>query len=315
MQLFARAEGSPFDMKYFSASLATLFLVSAMSGPCPAAAVKWAADVPMRDCDGVPCIDARLGASVEGLFVIDTGNRNSVVDDADAGSVGFGPANMKDGKIATAAHADAMVGAVALASLPVFAFPLKRTVDRGDLPHARGTLGYAALKDRVVQLDFIARRMRVSGLQPASAPCESSCGALHAITFGKSGPPVLVADGFALNGRPIKAQIDTFYTGALLTYGASIDRLGLADTAADAAQTEHFAFIDGGVDMRKSVAPSVTFAQTPLAQNAPLYFPAKGVHEPDGLFDGAVGLALMQSHVVTLDLHAMTIRIDNGATG
>jgi hypothetical protein len=61
--------------------------------------------------------------------------------------------------------------------------------------------------------------------------------------------------------------------------------------------------------MRKASTPAIAFDGKTIAQDAPLYFPTSGVHEPDGLFDGTVGLMLMQDKVVTLDFHDKTISI------
>jgi hypothetical protein len=114
-----------------------------------------------------------------------------------------------------------------------------------------------------------------------------------------------------VNGKPITVQIDSVYTGNLLIYSASIAKLGLSSVA-DTASVEEFPFTDGGVKMRKAPARWIAFAGQTLARNSPIYFPTKGVHEPDGMFDGTVGLALLQNKIVTLDFHDRTISIEAG---
>jgi hypothetical protein len=163
----------------------------------------------------------------------------------------------------------------------------------------RYSLTYTAFKDRIVQLDFVHHRLRVSAVLSAPVPCAAPCAELHLITFGKRGPNILVADGFTLNGLAITTQIDTAYTGSLLIYDASLDKMGLAGLSKAATKSDRFAFTDGGVDMRRSQAKSVTFGGHPLTTDRPLYFATPGVHQPDALFDGTVGLALMHDHVVT----------------
>jgi len=289
-------------------ALATAFLGVAFA----AQAQNWAADVPLLSCDGIPCIDAMLGNGVTGRMMIDSGDLISVVDSKDGAAIGFGPDDMKDGQIVKAAHTTATVAGARLDNVPAVAFPLDADIAKTEMPHVRGSLTYTAFKDRILQIDFVRRRVRISAVLAAPVPCAAPCADLHLITFGKQGPNILVADGFALNGQPITAQIDTAYTGSLLIYDASVDKLGLADLSKAAAKSDRFAFTDGGVDMRKSTAQSVTFGGQPLAANATLYFATPGVHQPDALFDGTVGLVLMQDKIVTFDLHDMKFAMAAG---
>lgn len=53
--------------------------------------------------------------------------------------------------------------------------------------------------------------------------------------------------------------------------------------------------------MLRATAQTESFGGVTLAKNAPLYFPSTGVHQPDGLFDGTVGVALLGKFRVTLD--------------
>jgi hypothetical protein len=267
---------------------------------------NWAAEVPMLDCDGAPCVDAQFGQGPRGTAVIDSGDVASLVDLSDEKAVGF------DGKEKAGpydlAHPDVTVGGVVLKSVPAIAYKLQDNIAKGEMPHSRYLLAYPAFKDRIVQLDFIHHRVRISDVVTAQAPCSGACASLSTPTFGKAGPPIIVADGFSVNGRPITVQIDTVYTGNLLIYSASIEKLGLA-SAAGTTSVEEFPFTDGGVKMRKAASRWIAFDGKPIARDTPLYFPTPGVHEPDGMFDGTVGLVLMRDKIVTFDFHDKTISI------
>jgi hypothetical protein len=281
-------------------------LVTAACADGSRVSVNWAADVPMLDCDGAPCVDAQFGQGPVGRAVIDSGDVASLVNVADEKTVGF------DGKEKAGtydlAHPDVTVGSVVLSSVPTIGYKLQDDVAKGEMPRSRYLLAYPAFKDRIVQLDFIHRRVRISVVLTAPAACDGMCAALHMPTFGKAGPPIIVADGFSVNGKPITVQVDTVYTGNLLIYTASIEKLGLA-TEAQAQEIERFAFTDGGVNMKKSSAQSIAFDGRAIAHDAPLYFPTSGVHEPDGMFDGTVGLVVMRDKIVTFDFHDKTISI------
>jgi uncharacterized Zn-binding protein involved in type VI secretion len=268
--------------------------------------MAWAADVPMQDCDGAPCINVQFGQGPVGTAVIDSGDVASLVDVADEKAAGF------DGKAKAGsydlAHPDVTIGSVVLKSVPTIGFKLKDDIAKGEMPHSQYLLAYPAFKGRIVQLDFIHHRVRISDVLAAPAGCSGTCAALSFPTFGKAGPPIIVADGFAVNGKPITVQVDTVYTGNLLIYSASIEKLGLTKEA-QSPEIARFAFTDGGVNMKKSSAQSIAFAGHTIAQNASLYFPTPGVHEPDGMFDGTVGLVALQNKVVTFDFHDKTISI------
>ena len=106
---------------------AVLCLLLAVS---PASAATWAADVPLLDCDGLPCVQAKLGDGAMGLYGIDSGDVLSVVDQGDAAAIGFGADNMKDGQIAKAATTRAVIGGATLESVPAIAYPLRDDVAR-----------------------------------------------------------------------------------------------------------------------------------------------------------------------------------------
>src|ERR1700688_4628812 len=55
------------------------------------ARVKFVAEVPLLDCDGTPCVDARIGDGKIVRLGIDTGNVDSVVDSKIAEAAGLKP--------------------------------------------------------------------------------------------------------------------------------------------------------------------------------------------------------------------------------
>jgi len=122
----------------------------------------------------------------------------------------------------------------------------------------------------------------------------------------------VVANGFEINGKKVSAQVDTMYTGSLLVYTASIEKLGLSD-AAKTTEIRKFLLTDGGVNMKAAPAKHESFHGLPLGGAHPkVYFPTEGVHEPDGLFDATVGLELFQNTIVTFDLHGMNLILQKG---
>jgi len=298
----------------FAAALLLLGGEAGAQTPAGSNGVKFAAEVPLLDCDGVPCVEARIGSGPVLKLGIDTGNVDSVLDTAFAKAAGLKPvgsipAGEPEGMFHTSVPT-VSVGAVKLENVRALAMVLDDMIAQKQMPHMDGTLAYTAFKDRVVQIDFAARKLRISEVLTAERKCAGGCAKIALIRFGKGGPPIVVAQGFEINGHEVSAQVDTMFTGTLLVYTASIETLQLTQ-AAQTDKSRDFPFTDGGVKMKEAVADKEAFHGVALGPRIPLvYFPTPDVHEPDGLFDATVGLEIFYGTVLTLDFHDMTISVE-----
>lgn len=293
-----------------------IFLSSASAAPARtgrATDVKFAAEVQLLDCDGLPCVEARIGEGPVLKMGIDTGNVDSVLDAAYANAAGLKPteampAGAPSGIFRTTIPA-ITVGGVSLTNVPVMAMSLSDMISQNQMPHVEGTLSYTAFKDRILQIDFVAHKVRISEVLTTPAECTGACDKISLIKFGNDGPPIVVADGFEIGGKKVSAQIDTMFSGSLLIYTKSIEKLRLT-SAAETTKSRDFPFTDGGVKMKESPAEKESFHGVTLSGPAPLvYFPTEDVHEPDGLFDATVGVELFYNAVLTLDFHDMTVSV------
>jgi hypothetical protein len=282
------------------------------------ARVKFVAEVPLLDCDGTPCVDARIGDGKIVRLGIDTGNVDSVVDSKVADAAGLKPTEPPKPGTPSGMFRTMMpsvhLGELTLVKVPAIGMDLSDMISQKQMPHVAGTLAYPAFKDRIMQLDFADHKLRVSEILTAPVKCTKVCDTMSLITFGKEGPPIVVADGFEINGVKVSAQVDTMYTGSLLVYTASIEKLSLSG-AARTTDVRLFPLTDGGVNMKVAEAQQEGFNGITLVKDgAKVYFPTETVHEPDGLFDATVGLELFRNAVLTLDFHDMTIAVAKTAT-
>jgi hypothetical protein len=261
--------------------------------------------VPLLDCDGLPCVEATVAGKTLRLG-IDTGDEESVIDAKVAAELNLpGPAAAA-GRPKSVELAGVKVGAVALTGVTAYAMDIGQWVKEGQMPHVDGTLAYTAFKDRVLTFDWPHHVLRISAPLSAAAACPGSCGDVSLITFGEKGPHILVATGFEVNGKAVTAQIDSMYSGTMLIYPTSVEKLGLdREAKTDAKRT--FPYTDGGVDMLEASAQTEGFKTKVLAKNPHLYFATEKVHLPDGLFDATVGVELMRDSAFTLDLKGMKI--------
>lgn len=295
-----------------------LFLAAALSQPAPAAAhspLHWVADVPLLECDGLPCIEASInGAKVRVL--IDTGNQASVFDTDAAKKIALEPYAPNQPNwpkdIFRATIPSLSIGPLTLSGVRILTMGVAGMIAQNQMPHADGTLAYTTFKDRAIQMDFHSHRFRISDVISSALPCSGACDSFSLITFGKHGPPIIVAKGFTIDGHAVTAQIDTQYSGSLLVYTASIEKLGLSG-AAKTNDIKEFPYTDGGAKMKFAPAQDESFHGLSLASSHPVvYFPTPGVHEPDALFDATVGIALFRDTILTLDFHNSTISVHKG---
>lgn len=277
--------------------------------------VKFLTEVPLLDCKGTPCIEVRVGDGDPLKFGIDTGNVDSIVDNKVVKSADLKPLHppMPGGapmELVPTQIPTLHIGSMAMTDVAAFGMDLTEMINQNQMPEVAGTLAYPAFKDRIIQLDFVANKFRISDVLTSPVKCFGKCDTISLITFGKEGPPIVVADGFEINTQKVSAQIDTMYTGSVLVYTASIEKLSLSG-AASTTDTRMFPLTDGGVDMRVADASQEGFQGLILArEGAKVYFPTEAVHEPDGLFDATVGLELFRDAILTLDFHDMTLSLD-----
>jgi hypothetical protein len=279
-----------------------------------APAVAAAGDVPMLNCSGFPCVRVRIGYAQPIRLAIDTGDAQSVlnIDTAKALGLVIEPAKDKSGKaidgIFVAQAKDVHIGDASLGDIKFLVLDLNKDIASGVFPRSDGSIAYTALKDKVLTLDYRSRAVTVADAS-SDAPCPGTCGAISYPTFGQKGPPIVVTTGFRVNGKDVSVQIDTLYSGTMLIYPTSVEKLGLS-AEAGSAQVDHFPFTDGGVDMVRGKASDESFGTDALLSGAPLYFATPKVHLPDGMFDGTVGEGLFAGHVLTLDFRANRFRLE-----
>lgn len=281
------------------------------------AAPAFVADIPFDDCKGMICIQARMDDGKPATLILDTGDATSMISLEAAKGHGWTvkPYVSQDGKPVDGLF-DAGTHTVGLGKLSqavhFLALPAN---DQGSQGVFDANLVYRVFKDRILQIDYAHKRLRISALLTGAPSQTGAPGRLEIVNFHKWGPPIVVGSPFTINGRTVRAQIDSAYTGSMLVYSAAIGPLGLGALSKQ-GKGELFPFTDGGVTMLAAPAQSEGFADRVLAgAGAVVYFPTPGVHEPENPFEATVGNALFKDSVVTLDFHDMTLDVQPAAPG
>lgn len=277
-------------------------------------------EIPLLACEGLPCVDMATGSGKTLRLLIDTGEINSYLDIAVARSLGADLRGLAGGGDSSAASEvqqttvpGARLGDLPMGDFPFMVFDTKPQRDQAGkgsqaLP-ADGVLTFGAFKNRTLQLDFARHLMRVS--EPLEMPlaCPHECHDLVIKRFGRFGPATLTVDGFAVNGKPVDAQIDTLFTGTLLVYPTAIEKLGLKREA----KTKHkevFLMRQSERKLVRTDSANENFGSIPLLQQAPMYFLPTDEPPPAVQFDAKVGLGLLSLAPVTFDFKAMHMWMD-----
>jgi hypothetical protein len=271
---------------------------------------------PLLDCSGLPCVDATFADGKHLRLGIDTGDIASVIDHAVAEKAGLSlaPYIGHDGQpvpqYQEATLAKVKIGDASLGDLKVLVTDLSGDIKRGTMPAVDGTIAYIAFTDRILRMDYAKHTIEISEPQTQQLSCElHKCGTITLLKFGQHGPPIVTSTDFTVNGKRITAQVDSMFTGTMLIYPTSVEKLGLTKESKSDIK-KYIAFTDGGVDMFQATAATEGFGGRTLLNDAPLYFAGPKVHLPDGLFDATVGDALLRGHVATFDFHSMIFWLD-----
>ena len=290
-------------MRSFHPALFALILAGAAH-----AAPRFVTEIPFDLCRGLICLHVKVeGTPV--TMILDTGDAHDFISTEFAKAHGWTlKPYISNGKPIPGVF-DAGNHVIRLGRLVGPAhFVTAPAADLGAKGLYDANLVYLFFKDRALQIDYPRRELRVSDVL-TGPPHSDARGRLQIVNFHKWGPPIVVAGPFTINGKVVRAQIDTAYTGTMLIYSAYIGPLGLRPPT-NPVDREFFPFTDGGVFMLKGRAKSEGFADRILDDGAtPVYFPGPGVHQPENPFEATVGNAFFAHSVVTMDFHDMTIDV------
>jgi len=279
-------------------------------------------EIPLLDCSGLPCVDLATGNGKTLRLLIDTGEVNSYLDVKAAQGLGVAlqPLQGSDGNSVNEVQRTVVPGAH-FGDLPMGDFPFMvwDTTPQPDKPGekvqplpADGALTYSAFKNRLLQIDYAKHVVRLSQPETDPQPCPRECSELTIKHFGNFGPVTLTANGFAVNGQPVDVQIDTLFTGTMLVYPGSVEKLGLKKQS-KAKHKEFFPYTQGGLKLARSDGATESFRNTPLIENAPLYFTTSEDRPPAMQFDATVGSGLLSHATVTFDFKSMRVWMETAS--
>jgi predicted aspartyl protease len=262
---------------------------------------------------GVVLLEADLGGSRQARLVLDTGNPLTVLDLDAARELGL-PLQESDKKTQGS-------GAKIFTYFQIT--PSKFRLGETDLPgkvvvtsvrkdfqlagvNCDGALGYGALKDRVVQIDYPARRIRF--LDAGATKLAAERGQTFSITWKKywSGSPNLVTvDDVQIAGHRLCAQVDTFYQATAILFSTKLPWLK-TEPATDAKPVR---YEDAELSPAR-VPDGLALGNLRLDGNAPVYIAGADAHVPETDLSVVLGTGFFRQRVLTLDYPASRLIIE-----
>src|SRR5581483_10795102 len=195
-------------------------------------------EVPLLDCSGLPCLEMSTASGKTLRLLIDTAEANSYLDIKAAQPLGANLQALNGDTVSQVQQTvvpGAKIGDLAMGDFPFMVLDTTPQPNQpGDkLPPfpADGALTYRAFRNRLLRIDYGHHVVRLSEPLDSAQTCPQTCSDLVVKRIGSYGPATLTTGGFSVNGQPVEAQIDTLFTGTLLIYPASIEKLGLKKLA------------------------------------------------------------------------------------
>lgn len=268
-------------------------------------------EVPLLDCSGMPCLEMSTASGKTLRLLIDTAEGNSYLDTKAAQALGVNLEPLKgatDSGLQQTTVPGAKLGDLPMGDFPFLVFDTTSQPEKlGQKPQALpadGALTYRAFQNRLLQIDYPHRSVHISEPQDTAPACPGACSDLIVKRVGNYGPPTLTAEGFAINRQAVAAQIDTLFTGTMLVYPTSVEKLGLKKEA-KSKHKELFPFVENGAKLARFDGVAESFRNLQLAPDAPLYFFTSDDRPPSVPFDVTVGSGLLNHAMVSFDFKGM----------
>ena len=269
------------------------------------------ADLPLVPCGKLVCIDANDATGAPLRLLIDTGNAHTLLNRsvADRLKLATKPAHGADGKEVSGygltEPTELDLGAVKLTPVPLLVADISGYVKAVGAPFD-GVLSYTQLKGWIAELDLKDHRFHLT--QDAVAKPRSSLRADY-VKYRADAVVVLVVDGLAVHGYPLRAQLDTAFEGGLLMFPAAFATTGLADQRT--GEQVSLGSYDDGAPMDRMPPTSIAFDRTKLIVPSDGAFAAgKDVRLPENDIEVVAGLELFSGHRLVLDFIHNQVGVD-----
>jgi predicted aspartyl protease len=251
-------------------------------------------------------------------MLLDTGAEQSAVDLGTAKELGLKLKPISGGKVVATGRKQNIlfltklsqidVGSLRSKDILAVATDFSRISQRVGI-RVDGVVGYNFLKNRVVQFDYPKQVVRFYSTLPIPKSQLRNTTSRMALPFRfYSDDKFPVIDEVYVNGKKIRAELDTGHSGVLALTAAAIKRLGL-EAAAQAAEPETSEGALGTSVNRKGKLKTLTVGTVTIESPTVSFRPVNsGLDEAP--FDGILGNDFFKDFVVTFDYRNMMVMFE-----
>jgi len=192
--------------------------------------------------------------------------------------------------------------------LEAVATDFSKITQRVGIPVA-GVIGYNFLKNRIVQFDYGKRVVRFYSDSPLRTSKHANTTSRMTLPFRfYGGDKFPIIDDVFVNGKKIKAELDTGHSGVLAVTAAAIKRLGLDAEAQDCEEETSEGALGTSVNRKCKLKTLTVGTVTIESPSVSFRGPNSGLDQAP--FEGLLGNDFFKDFVVTIDYRRMTITFE-----
>ena len=257
---------------------------------------------------GVIILDVDYGGTRPAKVALDTGDADSLLDLDAARAIGL-PLDMKDLKGAGSGEGAvtfyktdpprAKLGAAEFPGKGLIVMPVAKNLLEDSGIRCEGTLGYEFFKDRVVQIDYPERKLRLYAAAPKGDIRGATEGADLPIQwrqYHSQSPQLITTDQLRIGEHAIPAQIDTCFAHSLILFTTKLPWLETRPTSEVEAVHYEEATLQPATVLAPVALGNLHFKTNPLA-----YLARADAHVPETDIAAVIGNRFFEAGVLTLD--------------
>ncbi len=293
-------------------AIVSILLLFGATGNAYAQSRSGPVEVPFEFVHNQIVVTVKIAGKGPYSMLIDTDTDSSAIDLATAKELGLGvdsrsyaatgggthvqtvqPTRLPSVELGTILARDVVAGAIDLKKLSA---TLERPI--------HGVLGYSFLKDRIIQIDYPASKIRFFTESPY-AGIQNQPNTVNKIAMPFRYDNGVLIDSVFINGQKLKATLDTGSGGTFALTPDAVAILGLEDQAQDGAGEKSVGY-NGEYESKSGVLKSVRIGRLSL-ESAPASFWPAGAGHDKAKFQVNIGNGFFKEYLVTFDFRGKIV--------
>jgi predicted aspartyl protease len=167
-----------------------------------------------------------------------------------------------------------------------------------------GVLGFSFLKDRIIQIDYAASKIRFYTESPYLG-IQNSPNTVNIIAVAFHYDDGVLIDSVLINGQKLKATLDTGSSGAFALTPEGVATLGL-DEAAEQGEGKKSIGYNGEYESKSGTLKSVRIGRLSIESAPATFWPAGSGHDKRR-FQVNIGNGFFKDYLMTFDFRAKLV--------